>query len=143
MANYYKEINKIMEKITHKFLINDRKGFKLGLKGEEFSILDMHIIKTIGKNNIISLYKLVEYIEIDRGVITSILNKMTKWGYIEKEKSEEDKRVYNIMLTKEGHRIYDDILKEEKELLEFVLEDISLNEEKAILKFFSKLNQRI
>jgi len=141
MANYYREINKMLEKVVHKILVLDKKGFKIGLKGEELSLLDIYIIKMIGKNEMMSIYNLVDETEIDRGVITSIVNKMVAGGYFKKEKSKEDKRVYMVMLTEEGKAIYEKILKEQNNLLDFILEEISLNEEKAVLKFLSKVNQ--
>lgn len=142
MANYYNEINQMIEKIAHKVLISDKKKFKIGRKNQEFSLLEMLIIKKIGNNEMKSIYELVKETEIDRGLMAPMIKNLVIGGYIEKEKAKEDKRVSMVKLTKSGKEIYDEIIVSQKEFFEFVLSDVTLNEEKAILKFLSKINQR-
>ncbi len=143
MANYYDEINKMMEKIVNKLLIIDKKGFKLRKKNEELSLLDIFVLKNIGSNNMKPIYSLVKETEIDRGLMTSIINKLVANGYIKKEKAKEDKRVNMVILTEEGESVYNKILKSQGAFLDFILDDITLNEEKTILKFLSKINQKM
>lgn len=142
MANYYNEINQMIEKIVHKVLISDKKKFKIGRKNQEFSLLEMLIIKKIGNNEMKSIYELVKETEIDRGLMAPIIKNLVIAGYIEKEKAKEDKRVSMVKLTMSGKEIYDEIIVSQKEFFEFVLSDVTLNEEKAILKFLSKINQK-
>lgn len=143
MANYYNEINKLMEKIIHKVLILDKKGFKIRKKNQELSLLDMLIIKKIGRESKKSIYSLVKETDIDRGVIATIINKLVAVGYVIKEKAEEDKRVNMVLLTDEGKEVYNIVIDSQKEFFDVILNDITLNEEKAILKFLSKINQNI
>ncbi len=143
MANYYREINKIMEKLIYKFSILDKNGLSLGGKGGNLSFLEVHIIKEIGKSSVQSIYSLIKETEIDRNTITTITNRLVMSGYLEKQRSEEDKRVYMLTLTDSGREIYKRIILKEKEVLDFVLNDITLNEEKAVLKFLSKINQKM
>ena len=141
MANYYNEINEMMEKIINRFLVIDKRGFRLGKKNEELSLLEIIVIKKIGISIMKPIYSLARETEMDRGVITSIINKLVASGYIKKEKAEEDKRVNMVTLTDKGEETYQKILNKQIEILDFVLNDITLNEEKAVLKFLSKINQ--
>ncbi|TCO76416.1 MarR family transcriptional regulator [Marinisporobacter balticus] len=141
MANYYNEINKMMDKLMHKVLVYDRKGFKIGGKAENLSLLDIHILRKIGQVKNKRLYELVEDMEMDRGLIASVTKKLILNGYILKEKDHEDKRVYILKLTNIGKKMYEKTLEIQEVLLNFVLADVTLNEEKAILKFLSKINQ--
>jgi len=143
VANYYNEINKMMEKIVNKTLILDKKGFNIGKKNEELSLLDIFIIKKVGNNSMKPIYSLVKETEIDRGIVTSIINKLVINGYMKKEKARDDKRVNMVALTEDGEKVYSEILKRQIEFLDFILNDITLNEEKAILKFLSKINQKM
>ncbi|QZY54249.1 MarR family winged helix-turn-helix transcriptional regulator [Crassaminicella profunda] len=140
MANYYHEINRMIDKLMHKVLVYDRKGFKINGK-EELSLLDIHVLRKIGQQKHKKIYELVKDLEIDRGLIASVMKKLILSGYIIKERSEEDKRVYILKLTDEGKIMYEKTLDIQKNLLDFVLNDVTLNEEKAILKFLSKINQ--
>ncbi|WP_129600265.1 MarR family winged helix-turn-helix transcriptional regulator [Anaerophilus nitritogenes] len=141
MANYYPQINKMIDKLMHQVLIYDRKGFKIGSKLENLSLLDIHTLRKIEEKEDTKIYELVEELEIDRGIISSVIKKLIQNGYIVKEKSKEDKRVYILKLTTEGKEMCTKTMEIQKKLLGFVLEDMSLNEEKAILKFLSKINQ--
>ncbi|QXM05223.1 MarR family winged helix-turn-helix transcriptional regulator [Crassaminicella indica] len=140
MANYYHEINRMIDKLMHKVLVYDRKGFKINGK-EELSLLDIHVLRKIGQEDNKKIYELINDLEIDRGVVASVTKKLILNGYIIKERSEEDKRVYIIKLTDAGKEMYEKTLKVQKDLLDFVLSEVTLNEEKAILKFLSKINQ--
>ena len=141
MGNYYNEINRMLDKLIHKVLIYDRKGFKVGAKGESLSLLDLDILRRIGEENCKKLYTLVEEMEMDRGLISSCIQKLSLMGYLEKEKSKKDKRVYIVRLTDLGRKMTENNLEKQKELLHFILDEMTLNEEKTILKFLSKINQ--
>ncbi|WP_168198351.1 transcriptional regulator, SarA/Rot family [Crassaminicella thermophila] len=141
MANYYNEINKMIDKLMHKVLVYDRKGFKIGGNIEDLSLLDIHVLRNIGQVESKKIYELIEDMEMDRGLIASVTKKLILKGYIIKERSIEDKRVYILKLTEQGREMYEKILQVQNNLLEFLLSDVTLNEEKAILKFLSKINQ--
>lgn len=141
VANYYYEIGKMIDKIIHKVLLYDKKGFEIRGKGEALSLLDIHILKNIGEGENKKIYELVEDMGMDRGLVASGIKKLMSNGYIIKSKSEKDKRVYILKLTEKGKEMYEESLMIKKQVLEFILKDVSLNEEKAILKFLSKMNQ--
>jgi DNA-binding MarR family transcriptional regulator len=142
MANYYKEINKMIERLVHRVLIYDRTGFKSGMKAETLSLLDVYILKKIGEVESKKIYELVHEMEMDRGIVASSTNKLVSCGFVEKQKSQEDKRVFILRLTEEGRHLWEKNQGVHAELLNVVLGDVTLNEEKAILKFLSKMNQR-
>lgn len=141
MANYYNEINEMINKLMHKVLIYDRKGFKIKGKMEELSLLDIHVLRNIGEVENKKIYELVEDMEIDRGLIASVTKKLILSGYVKKERDQDDKRVYILKLTSLGREMHEKTLCIQEKLLDFVLSDMTLNEEKAILKFLSKVKQ--
>ena len=141
MANYYNEINTMVEKLIHKILVYDRKGFKVGNKSEELSLLDFYVLKAIGEEKEKKIYELLEEVEMDRGMVTGIIKKLVLYTYVKKERSQEDKRAYILSLTKKGRSMYEKTSEIQEDFLEFVLSEITLNEEKSILKFLSKINQ--
>jgi len=129
-----------MDKVLYKLMVLDKKGFSFGLKGN-LSFLDIYIIKEIGKKNKNSIYNIVKETDIDRRIVTTIVGKLASNGYLVKERSEKDKRVQRVKLTDLGNEIYERAIEAQREIMDFVLNDITLNEEKAVLKFLSKLNQ--
>ena len=141
VANYYHEIDKMLRKIVTKALITDRQGLKLGTKGEVLSFLELYILREIGEKGNKKISELIDEMQLNRGMASLVFKKLVINGYVSKKQSEEDRRVYGLMLTDLGKQIVDKSMEDEKKLLEFILADISLNEERAVLKFLSKLNQ--
>jgi len=141
MANYYREIYKMLDKVIYKACFLDRKGISFDRNGEKFSLLDIFIIKIVKKYSPTTMNEIIKGIDIDRGIVSPIINRLVQKKYLAKTKSDADKRVYKITLTEKGEELWEKINSREKGLLDFVLSDITLNEEKAVLKFLSKINQ--
>lgn len=139
MANYYNEINKMVNKLIQKIIYYDTKGFKVG-KDKELGLIDVYILRSIGLEHK-KMSQVIKELEVDRSLVATSLRKLTIYGYVIKEKSEEDKRAFVLKLTKEGTELYHKTWEIQSEILNFILEATTLNEEKAILKFLSKINQ--
>ncbi|BEP27937.1 MarR family winged helix-turn-helix transcriptional regulator [Helicovermis profundi] len=141
MISFYSEIENLAVKLLHKMVSFDKNKIKYANKNEKFSVLDLLILNEVGENKSISGLDLLKRIEIDRGIVTTSLNHLINLNYIIKEKNNEDKRKYNLNFTKEGVNIFNKLSKRRSDTLEFVLKDMSVNEQKTILKFLSKVNQ--
>jgi len=141
VANYYHEIDKMIYKIVIKTLITDLQGLKLGSKGEVFSFLEVYILRKIGEAGNKKIYELIDEMQLNRGMVSLIIKKLYLKGYVIKKQSEGDKRVYFLNLTDLGKDIVQKSINDQKNLLDFILADISVNEERVILKFLSKINQ--
>lgn len=141
MSNYYYEIGTIMSKFFKKFFIMNNEGIKLANFSYKFTFQEIVLIMEIGKYEIIFLKDLINVFENDRKFVLPIINKLTQEGFLEKKKSEIDKRIVEIKLTKAGNTAYETSKERGGELLEFLLRDLSINEEKAVLKYFSKILQ--
>lgn len=141
MTNYYKEIRLLIGKIFYKFISVDKNGIKLNFKNEKFSGLDFAILFEIAENEKITVLELLKSLNIDRGKITTALNRLINLKLITKTRSDTDKRKYNLCLTNDGKKTYLNLEKKKLDVFEFVLKDMSINEQKTILKFLSKVNQ--
>jgi len=143
MANYYNEISNMIEKTIYRLMIADKNGLGIGTKNTDLSFLDIIVIKKIGDEEYVSQFSISKSTDISRGDITSIIKKLVACGYVTKKKSVEDKRANILTLTEEGKRVRKKIVDYQKCSIDYILHDITLNEEKAILKFLAKASQRI
>lgn len=139
--NYYDEINGMIDQWIQGILTADRKGFKVGVKGDVLSVFEFHMLKKIGDGENKKLYELVDEMDVDRGIIASSIKKLILGGYVVKEKSKEDKRVTLLRLTSGGRSILQNKIQTHRDYLNGVLSNVSLNEEKIILKFLKKINE--
>lgn len=141
MAHLYNEIEVMLERVFTKLLAVDRRGLKINGKNEKFSFVDVMILRLIGLKEDVSIFDLIYELDVDRGIISTSINKLSKGKYIEKRRSEQDGRVFMLSLTDEGRNLFDKLHEEEKALIGFVLESSTINEQKAVLKFLSRVNQ--
>lgn len=141
MANYTNEIRMMMEKVLIKLMEYDRKGFELESVSISITLNEWMLIKHVANCDDVSIAKLSETFVMDRGLISTYLNKFLKNNILIKERSKEDKRSSVLQLTETGKRLYSEMLIKEDEILDFLLEEVTINEEKGILKYLSKITQ--
>ncbi len=141
MANLYDDIERILDKILMRMLSADRRGIKINKKNEKFGFIDVIILRVVGQLDGVSVFDLIYTLDMDRGIVSTAIGKLIKNNYLIKERSEQDGRVQNLKLTDDGKELYELIQKKETELINFVLHDLTSNEQKAILKFLSRIRQ--
>lgn len=130
-------ISRIREK-GNNLIVNELE--KKGIKGIAPSHGD--ILVALYKKKTLSMNKIAANIKRTNATVTVLIDKLIKKGYIEKKKSNNDKRVTNVILTKKGesfkpifieiseklnNRIYGSLTKGEKILLEELLEKVNGN----------------
>ena len=138
MRSYYTQINEYLQRLIKNVLIHDRK--QLGIKDKRFSIMEIYILKILGKDGSKKMFELIGELSIDRNIFVTVINRLQHEGLVTKTQSLEDKRTYLLNLTEKGHEIYNKIIEKEKDILSVLLNDFSFNEEKAILKFLVKID---
>jgi len=141
MAHLYNEIEIMLERVFTKILAADRRGLKVNGKNEKFSFVDIMILRMLGLKNGISIYDLIYELDVDRGIVSTSISKLTKGRYIEKKRSPQDGRVFILNLTAEGKLLFEKLHEEENALVGFIMESSTINEQKAVLKFLSRVNQ--
>jgi len=141
MANYTSEIRTMMEKVTTILMMYERKGFVVETVPFAITLSEWMVIKYISGHRSASISELAEAFDMDRGMITTLLSKYLKNECIIKERSIEDKRSFMIKLTERGIKLCEEMILKENEMLQFVLDEVTINEEKGILKYLSKITQ--
>jgi len=141
MSRYYFEIGTIMMKVMRKILSTDHDKIQVQADKEGFTIRASFFIVELGRHTHMTFGEIEEGLEIDRKTLISLISKLQKRKVIDKHTSEDDKRQQWIVLTDKGHRIRLELIGQAEQLMGFALADLTINEEKAVLKFFSKLLQ--
>lgn len=141
MAQLYQDIEKVFEKIFTKLLSLDRRGVRINGKNEKFGFIDAMILRLVGHSEGMSIFDLIYNLDVDRGIVSTSVSKLTKGKYILKERSPQDGRVFILRLTKEGETLFEGLKKTEKELVQFLLKDSTINEQKAVFKFLGRISQ--
>lgn len=95
LVDLFNEIMRIEEKvvITEEF--------------KDISNNDMHIIDVIGKYSSQNMSSIAKTIGITVGTLTIAINNLVKKGYVNRVRSENDRRVVLISLTEKGHHAFE------------------------------------
>ena len=140
MAVYYNEIKKITEKIFQKFIQLSK--YDLSYEAKEYSFFELVLLKQIiNSKEKMTINQWLDEFDLKNQVVNSTLKKLISNGDLRKEKSETDHRKTFIIPTGKGKKVISLFYISEDKILDFVLKEMTVNEEKAILKFLSKLNQ--
>ena len=107
--------------------------------GVDFSVTEVRIIGEIGRNSSLTAKELAEYLSIDKGYMSRIMQNLEKKGLIQRVKSETDAREKHLRLTEEGERL--NLLLEEKADQRILrqIDGISKEEFQALLDAMAKI----
>ena len=74
--------------------------------GNKISMTEVHTIAAIGTAELKSMSELAAQLNITVGTLTVGINNLVKKGFVERYKTERDRRIVKVALTKEGKKIY-------------------------------------
>ena len=73
---------------------------------KEITYNDMHIIEAIGLKQPKKMSEIAKIMSVTTGTLTKAVNALEKKGYVQRQRSEQDKRVVYMMLTEQGILAY-------------------------------------
>lgn len=73
---------------------------------KRLSMKEVHTIAAIGMEELSSMSEIAKKLHITVGTLTVSINNLVKKDYVERYKSEKDRRIVKIGLTKQGKEIY-------------------------------------
>ncbi len=99
----------------------------------EITYNDMHIIEAIGLDQPKKMSEIAKIMSVTTGTLTKAVNSLERKGYVKRRRSEQDKRVVNMMLTKRGELAYRHHERFHQDMIAFILEHVS-EEESQVLR---------
>lgn len=108
---------------------------------------DMHVIEAVDMEGARNMTSVAKTLGVTTGTLTIAVNSLVKKGYVERVRSEEDRRVVLISLSEKGRKAYLHHQRFHEQMIEAIVEELSAEEqvvlEKALVKlerFFRKSN---
>ena len=102
--------------------------------GCDLSMTEIHTVAAIGKNTLYRMSDIAGILHITVGTLTVMVNNLVKKGYVERYKSEQDRRVVKIGLTRKGRIIYDAHAAFHEDLVNALLKGIESKEEQQTVR---------
>ena len=100
---------------------------------------DMHVIEAIGTGAPKNMTTVARILSVTTGTLTISANSLVKKGYVQRVRSEEDRRVVLVSLTEKGKRAYAHHKKFHDEMIQEVLEGLSDEEQEVLRKSLGNL----
>ena len=139
MSVYSNEINQMINKILEKAVY--KKDDEKALLPKNITLLNFFILKRVNSKNDIVLTDLRDEIGIDYNMLRKEICNLENLGLIKRNEDPKDKRRRFIQVTERGREQIKEVNHLLENKLQFVIDNFSVNEEKAVLKFLSRINQ--
>ncbi|MCQ4725752.1 MarR family transcriptional regulator [Anaerotignum faecicola] len=105
MSETFNVINELMVDIYNDILKIEENAFK-DSRFNDVSITEVHTIEAIGMYEPKSMGEIAKALKITVGTLTVAINNLVKKGYVERYRSDNDRRVVKIGLTKKGRLLF-------------------------------------
>lgn len=135
----YGTFNDVLVKLFNEIMEIEQKCLITG-QFTNISNNDMHIIEAIGIHEPKNMSTVAKTMKITVGTLTIAINNLVKKGYVNRSRSEEDRRVVLISLTKLGLEAYHHHETFHQEMVDAVLEGLNQEETKVLVKALSNLS---
>lgn len=105
----------------------------------EFSKSELFTMLLVEKNGEIIMSKIADYINVSMSTANGIVERLVKNGYLNRDRSDSDRRIVIIQLTDKGKQIVHELKNVIFEYIRLIYEALDDEERKLILKVFTKI----
>ena len=136
------QINKILVEVYDDVNRIEEYAIKSGAFSD-LSITEIHTIEAVGLYGSKTMSEISSSLEITMGTLTTAVDKLIKKGYLERNRSNTDRRIVNVSLLKRGKLAYRIHEKFHLEMVQEIMMDFTQEEEEILLTALSKLNYHL
>ena len=138
MDNYSK-INTILVRLFNDILDYESKVFK-NTEFKDITTNDMHIIDVIGLNQKKNMSGVAKDLSVTMGTLTISINNLVKKGYVTRVRSEKDRRIVYVELSKRGVDAYNKHNEFHKDMVNSMLNTLDDKETEILIKGLHKID---
>lgn len=135
----YKSLNELLIKLFNKILTIEEKML-ITDKFKDISVNDMHIIEVIGLNVTKNMSSVAKQLSITVGTLTIAINNLVKKGYVNRVRSEKDRRVVLLSLSNKGKKAFLHHANFHKELINETIKNLNEEEIDVFIKALTNIN---
>lgn len=133
-------INELLVESFNDILVIEQTALKEGVF-KDMSITEMHTIEAIGMYVPRTMSEVANDLSITVGTLTIAISNLVKKGYVERQRSEQDRRVVKIALTKKGKLAFRVHKKFHSDMVKATVEGLNPEEEGILTSALEKLNE--
>lgn len=134
----YDTFNEVLVKLF-KDIMNIEEKAIITEEFKDISNNDMHIIEAIGVNEPKNMSQVAKALSVTVGTLTIAINNLVKKGYVDRVRSEKDRRVVYISLSSKGRKAFDHHAKFHEEMIHATVKGLSTEEVNILVKSLENL----
>lgn len=137
------DINTALNDVLVKLFRNINTIEERSVRTEEYKDVttnDMHVIEAIGIDGHKNMTAAAKALHVTTGTLTISVNSLVKKGYVNRVRSEEDRRVVLISLTQKGKEAFLHHKHFHEQMIDAIVERLSEEEKQVLEKTLSSLN---
>ncbi len=133
-------INQILVELFHDILEIEEKSITTRTN-PPITMNEMHIIEMIGLNRARSMGEVARDLGITLPSLTSGINRLVKKGYVDRKRTEEDRRVVKVELTKAGIQVYRAHELFHEQMVDALVQDLKIEEMPLLMESLDRLRE--
>lgn len=138
------DINNALNEVLVKLFRNINTIEEQAIRTEEYKDVtsnDMHVMEAIGMGEQKNMTTVARALHVTTGTLTISINSLVKKGYVERVRSEEDRRVVLVSLTDKGNQAFLHHKRFHEQMIATIVEELSEEEKRVLEKALSRMNQ--
>ena len=140
-------LNDLFVDIFNQVLALEKKIFEQDKNFRDISMTETHVLEAVRKCDPPTMGTIAAKLQITPGTLTSSVNKLIDKGYVNRHRSETDRRIVTLSLTEKGESVFQ--LHEEfhRDLVEAAVAKLENREElkkalQSMHRFFQKIKEK-
>ncbi len=132
-------LNEVLVKLFRNVNTIEERAIRTG-EYQDVTTNDMHVIEAIGLDTAKNMTSVARALEVTTGTLTIAVNSLVKKGYVNRARSEEDRRVVLISLSDKGKKAYLHHQKFHEDMIGAVVAELSEEEQRVLEKALIKIH---
>ncbi|NMM62096.1 winged helix-turn-helix transcriptional regulator [Clostridium sp. P21] len=132
-------LNELLVDTFNDILEIEQKALRSGVF-KDLSVTEIHTIEAIGMYKPRTMTEVAGELNITLGTLTTAISHLVRKGYVERKRSEQDRRIVFIRLNKKGKLAYRIHWKFHSDMVKQAIEGLNEEEEEILIKSLEKLN---
>lgn len=132
-------INELLVNIFNDILEIERKALQYEAFSD-LSITEIHTIEAIGMYNPRKMTEVACHLDITMGTLTKAIDQLVKKEYALRKRSQEDRRIVYLQLTKKGKLAFRVHYKFHTDMVKEAMREFTEEDKKILIKSLEKLN---
>lgn len=138
--NIHATLNEVLVRLFRNINAIEEQVIKLS-DYQNMTTNDMHVIEAIGVEEPRNMTAVARALMVTTGTLTISVNSLVKKGFVERTRSEEDRRVVLVSLTEKGRKAYRSHQKFHEDMVAAVTEELSVEEQEILERALNRLNR--